>query len=246
MPPAPSVEGWEGEGVYEVALQVDFEPALVGLDMEFEIRSALATIGVDVAGDADAALTFDLDGTPYSYKYGSFGYCYTAAQISGRVTLSAPDLPDVSDNVSYRLQRPSVVFSSQCRAEPDGAPYVETFMPTLTEALASIWGPSAVPYLISVLDGEVRNSGHDYPHWAAALDGFRRLNDGDISEGDTREFIARAIDVVEELVESGNSGHGVDVAVRKLLEAYAGTNYGVATADDVQQWRDWLDGWDGP
>jgi len=246
MPPPPPVEGWDGDGVRELAIQVGFDLPLATLDIEREIEDAIEVMGIDESGSAVAVFEITLEGSPLSDVYGQFGVCHNGARLSGTIRLVDPDHPTVSSVVDFRLPTPNFLFGWQCRDDPDDAPYVEAFRPMLTEALADIWGPAAVPYLISVLDGVVENSGQDYPHWAAAMDAFRRLDDEAISEDDTRIFLRRVIAVVQELVESGNSPHGADVAARRVLEAYAGVNHGVATEDDVDQWQEWLSGWDGP
>lgn len=245
LPAPPPVEGWDGDGVGEVAIDIQFEPALAALDMEGDVEDALEIMGIDEDSDAGALLTFDIEGTPYSDVYGDLGRCYTAARISGSVRLTAPDRIDVSEELSYRLETPFVVFRRNCSDDPDDAPYAPVFQVVLPDALTGIWGPAAVPYLIAALDGEVRDSGWDYPHWAAVMDAFRDLDDRDIADEDTREFLGRAIDALAGLVETGYSPHGLATAAGRVLEAYAGTNYGVASEDDVRQWRDWLEGWEG-
>lgn len=240
------MEGWDGDGVREVTIELPFEPPIAGLDMEGYVEDALDDMGVEERSSADAVLQFDIQGTPYSSVYGNLGRCYTAARISGTVRLVAPDRPTVAEDVSYRLETPFVVFTNECSDHPDDAPYAPVFQVVLPDALAGIWGPSSVPYLIRSLDGELRDSGWDYPHWAAVMDAFRGLDDSEISEIDTREFLERVIGVVEELVVEGFTPHGADVAARRVLVAYAGVDYGVATEDDVAQWREWLDAWEGP
>lgn len=245
LPAPPPVEGWDGDGVRSVAITLDFEPPLAALDMEADAEDALEAMGIDVESDAAAVLEFEVEGTPYSDVYGEFGRCYTAARIEGTVRLTAPDRPTVAEAVSYRLERPFLVFRRNCSDDPDDAPYAPVFQIVLPDALAGIWGPSAVPYLVASLDGKVDNTGWDYPHWAAVMDAFRGLPDDQISGADTKKFLGRVIEVVQELVSEGYTPHGVDVAARRVLEAYAGVNYGVSTETDVEQWREWLAGWEG-
>ena len=247
LPPAPPVEGWDGDGVREVAIEIDFEPALAALDMTADAEDGLEVMGIDESSDAAAVLDFDLDGTPLAADYGELGRCYAGAEISGTVRLSSPDHPTtLSEDVSYRLDPPFFVFQRDCSDDPEDAPYGPVFRIVLPHALTAIWGASAVPYLVDALDGRLDDSARDYPQWAAVMDAFRGLEDGRISEEDTREFLSRVIDTIGQLVESGNTPHGLETAARRVLEAYAGTDYGVGTEEDVQQWRDWLDGWEGP
>lgn len=243
--PPPSVVGWEGGGVSSLSIDLPFEPALAGLDLEYEAGAAVRSLGVEVAADAPATLAFDVVGTPYSDRYGSLGTCFMAARIQGTVTLSHPDHPEVTEEVSYRLALPAVAFGFQCSADPDDAPYVAAFRLTLVDALTGIWGVGAVPYLQMVLDAEITHSGRDYPWKAAAMDAFRGFPDDEIVAADTRRFLASTIEVLADLIDSGNTPHGLDAAARRLLEAYAGTGFGVATPEDVTEWRAWLDGWEG-
>ncbi|MCB2224559.1 MAG: hypothetical protein KQH83_10365 [Actinobacteria bacterium] len=240
----PPVTGWDGAGVSEVALVFEFDPDLAALDMRATVRESLDTIGIDTDDDAAAVLTFDLTGRAASRSYSGAGRCYAGAKVSGTVTLSAEGLPDRTKTISYSYPAPIVIFSSDCRTDPDDAPYIVAFSTAWVPVLPAFWAGESAPALTAIIAGRVWDSTEDLPKKAAAMDAFRGLDPDLVDPADVVAGLEAAIGVVEYLVEEGITPHGADVAARRLLTAYSGTNYGVATADDVAQWREWLDGWE--
>jgi hypothetical protein len=229
--------------VHEVAIVVDFEPQSAAPDMEAVVRSGLRTMGIDPDDDAAAVLHFDLDGTGLSSYYGDLGRCYTGARVSGTATLSAPDLPDRQEWISWELSTPFVVFAASCEEEPDGAPYPVAFSVGVIPVYPALWGTGAVPALLDVVGMEIHDTVEELPLVAAAMDAFRGLDHGGVSPADTRDFLGKVIDLVAYLVDTGFTPHGADHAARRVLTAFSGTDYGIATEDDVAEWRAWLQDW---
>jgi hypothetical protein len=222
---------------------IEFEPRWAALDMEAVVRSGLRSMGIDTDEAAAAILHFDLDGTGLSSSYGDLGRCYTGARVSGTATLSAPDLPDLQEWLSWELGTPFVVFAPSCESESEFAPYPVAFAVAVLPVYPAFWGAGAVPALLDVADMEIRDTVEELPLVAAAMDAFRELDRDAVSPADARHFLEKVIDLVAYLVETGFTPHGADHAARRLLTAYAGTDYGIATADDVAEWRAWLEDW---
>jgi hypothetical protein len=239
----PPVVGWEGAGVGAVAIEIEFDPPIAALDMRAAVRANLAAIGISTDDDAGAILRLDLEGSAVSRSYQSLGRCYSGARVSGTVTLNAPDHAAKEVRISWEYPAPKVIFSSNCETDPDYAPYEVAFATAFVPALPALWGEESAPALIAIIRADVRNSTEDLPLKAAAMDVFRGLDPDLLDPADINVCLRLTIDTVEYLVENGFTPHGADIAARRLLAEYSGTNFGISTMDDVDEWRDWLDTW---
>lgn len=240
----PAVTGWEGAGVSAVAIEIEFEYPLAALDMRATLRGFLREMGITSDDHADAILSLDLDGKGVSRSYRNLGRCYGGARVSGPVTLSAPDLPTREKRISYEYASPTVLFTSECATDAEDAPYAVAFSTAVISALTAIWAEESAPALLAIIAADVQDTREDLPRKAVAMDAFRGL-DTDLL--DTELIVAvldAAIDTVEYIVDNDYTPHGADVAARRLLTEFSPTNYGVATMDDVSQWRDWLETWE--
>jgi hypothetical protein len=224
-------------------IAIEFEPPIAALAMRAVVRANLATMGIGTDDDAEAILRLDLEGRPVSRSYQNLGRCNSGARVSGTVTLDAPDLPTREARISWEYPAPKVIFSSDCETDPDYAPYEVAFATAFVPALSALWGVESAPALIAIIRADVTNSTEDFPRKAAAMDTFRGLDADLLDPADIISCLDLTIDTVEYLVENGFTPHGADVAARRLLTEYSGTNFGVATMDDVAEWRDWLDTW---
>ncbi|MFH1331107.1 MAG: hypothetical protein ABIJ48_10710, partial [Actinomycetota bacterium] len=133
---------------------------------------------------------------------------------------------------------------SSCVKDPEMmTAYLDAFGPASMLAITALWQGAAVPMLKAYLD-------EDYARqylWnqATAIAAFESIDDATIENADTAAFLGAVIDLVEYLVEKEDDTHeGADLAAQHVLEAYAGVDYGVATMDDVEEWREWLANWE--
>lgn len=240
----PAVVGWDGAGVSVLAIEVDFDPPIAALDMRSIVRTHLRQMDIETDDDAEAVMTLDLDGRSISRSYNSLGRCHAGARVSGTVKLTSPDLPTREKRISWEHPAPFVIFSSECETDPDYAPYDVAFATAFIPVLSAFWAEEAAPALTASIAADIRDSGDDLPRKARAMDAFRDLDADLLDSAAVVAALTATIDTVEYIVDHGITPHGADVAARKLLTSYSGTNYGVATMDDVAEWRDWLDTWE--
>lgn len=227
-----------------MAVLAEFEPEFVEHNLAAEARRLLRQAGIGVEDESEVTLAFSMTGRARSASYQGVGRCYTGASVSGTMTLSAPGRDEIVVPLSYDLPATSIVFSTDCQSEADGAPYTGAISIAMIPALVKLWRGAMVPVLLDVTSAGVTDSVYDLQRKAVAIDAFRGLDDDEIDAVQTVAFLESVINLVEYLVETGFSPHKADVAARRLLEAYAGKNFGVATMDDVAEWREWLAEWE--
>jgi hypothetical protein len=253
--PPPPVAAWDSGGVSEVALEFIRGPGsgeveFVGLDrnMESVAEATLKPIGVAVSDRANAVLSFDLVWEALSADYETLGRCYSGVTLAGTVSLIDPQHPPVEAQVSFTIPPPRGIYESGCHKEwDDRLPmYLEVLKPLATLAITEIWQEAAFPKLMERLTEDY--DGHPLYPQVAALEAFEGI-DGEIDPADTAMFLGAVIDLIEYLIEVEGQYTNVDDEERaeavagRLLEAYAGVNYGLSTMADVQEWRDWLAEW---
>jgi hypothetical protein len=208
----------------------------------------LYAMGADAEDDAAAVLTVDVTLTARGGRYEGGGTCYTGARASGTVTLTLPDETRFTERVSGEVPMPGLTFSCPGKA---GAPHQWAFEQAMIEAIVGIWGEGAVPLLEEIVSRErcsvtsscPSSSTWDYPNRKAALDAFRTLDYGLIHPAVLADFAAATIDMLDLLIEKGWTDHGAKSAARRFLETLSGEDFGGSSADDVEQWRGWLDEW---
>jgi hypothetical protein len=243
----PPVSAWDGDGVFEISLDYGFEPSSMMTDRRHMSNATtwmFEQMGIMVTDHADAVLTFDLVGNPLSASYQGVGRCYEGAELDATVTLTDPVHEPTEVRVSFTIPPPPTIYASGCVKDLEMVTaYLDAYVPLSILAITELWQGAAVPMHLAYLNADYSNS----YLWdqTTAMTAFESIDDDAISHADTAEFLGTVIDLVEYLVETGdNSSQGADVAAQHLLAAYAGVDYGVATIDDVQEWREWLAGWD--
>jgi len=241
--PPPTVVGWDGAGISAIAVVIDFEPRAAALDMRSIVGAHLAAMGVDADDDAAVVLHLDLDGESVSEEYDDLEECHSGARVSGTVTLTAPNQSTREERISWELETPLVIFSSNCETDPDDAPYGVAFAKAFIPVLPAFWAEGSAPALIEIVADEIKIGTEDLPRIAEAIDAFRSLDPDLLDPTDIVAFLSATIDVLEYL-DRGYSGHGADVAAHELLNIYSDIDYRFETTDDIAQWRDWLESWE--
>ena len=242
----PAVAAWDGEGVFELSLDFDFEPSHMMTDRTFmsnAVRWMFEQMGITVTDGADAVLTFDLVGDALGASYQGVGWCLEGATMAATVTLSDPGHPPADVQKSFTVPPPPVIFASGCVTDPEMVTaYLDAFIPASLLAITDLWQGSAVPMLMAELTSDYEQ--RELWEQATAIAAFESIDDEAISKADTVAFLGAVIDLVEYLVERDLTvSQGADSAARHLLAAYAGVDHGVTTTEDVDLWREWLAGW---
>ena len=232
--PDPFPEFSESEGVFEFTMN----------RMENEPERLLGQLGIVVGDTAAAVLTFDIDIGHPSGSYETVGHCYSGATVSGTVTLNDPLHPPFEVQDSFTI--PPFQTISTCEKEPDALiEHWEAYEAVLIGTFTKIWQASAVPMLLEIMTREFQ--GLLYKQ-AATIDAFASIDDEAIDAADTVVFLEAVIDLVDYLVQAEGRERDDHIragaAANRLLEAYAGTDHGIDTLDDVEEWREWLATWD--
>jgi hypothetical protein len=240
LPPM-AIEGYDGDGVYEVEVVVEADPEALDGKFASKTREMLRAIGIDVTSGAGAVLEVDVTSTAIGRSYQNVGTCYEAARTNGSVTLTLPDGAALTETLRGEVPAPGVTFG--CTKEKTEAPHEWSFEQGMMKAIVGLWGPGAVPLLTDIVERDIRDSTYDLPTKAAALDAFRSLDYDEIDVHDMTTFVRATIDLLELLQEEGWTDHGAKRAARRFLTTLSGKDYGSATETDIQQWRDWYDEW---
>ncbi|MCB2224558.1 MAG: hypothetical protein KQH83_10360 [Actinobacteria bacterium] len=188
----PQVQGWEGPGPTEIAVDLSFDIAGPDADLLDLVEGALEAMGLAVIDGADTVLALDLRGDAKGASYGDAGYCYTGARVRGDMTLSAPDRPVLEVSIDGDEPTSFVVFSSVCadHRDPEDAPFPKAFEPEFMEGIVEWWGPASVPYLVEIMDDELYVIGIR----TRAVQAVRSMEWEAIPEEMQYEFLAAAVD----------------------------------------------------
>jgi hypothetical protein len=146
--------GWEEVTVHTLCLEVEQSyPEGKGPEPIAEAAGRiLARVGLQVVDEealCDATLTIILTGEALGAYYTDAGSCYTGAEVSGQVSLTAPDRPPLTLPISGRYPTPFSVIG--CPPQPSGAPFGKAWPEALLDGLAHPWGPQV---LIQALEDE--------------------------------------------------------------------------------------------
>ena len=249
LPPAIAVIGWEGEGIRQVSVTVEFDYPTWTADLEASVGDALRQIGVGVVGGSDAVLSFDLTGTARSASYSNLGTCYSGARITGTARLAAPGMTDLSVSIAGNVPTPILIFEADCQEAPEDAPFGAAFDPALIDVMTSLFGVGSVPYLIEVL------SRPPVGDWSAmlatksgALEAFRAFDRDAVSVEVTSGFLSAAIDTI--FLIRGDPDEPIDDAtrayrdeLRRVLLDYSETDFGFVDEESITAWEAWLADW---
>jgi hypothetical protein len=220
--------GWEGVTVHALCLKVEQSyPGIEGKSPEpvaEAVQEILARVGLWIVAEGescDATLTVALTGKARGADYIGVGHCYSGAEVSGEMALTASERAPLTLPIGGKYPPP--VMIAGCPDEPANAPFGEAWLEALFEGLAHLWGPQV---LIRSLGDErawareivVEELGEIGPEEGVVLALTQALEDGD---GDVREAAADA------LAEIGP--HAVE-AVPALITALGDDRIGVRRA----------------
>lgn len=249
LPPAVPVVGWDGEGVRELSVTMEFDHPSWTPDLIAAAHHALRQIGIDPIGGPEVVLDLQLDGSARSARYTDLGTCYTGARITGEVHLTTEGMDDLTVTVQGDVPTPFLIFPNDCGNTPEEAPFGDAFEVPLIKIVSSLFGTASVPYLAEVVR---RGASGDWDLVldikSAALDAFHDMDRGNLSPDSTYEFLAAAIESIFMIIPDPE--FGVDPAtldyeraLRRVLLDYSDTDFGFREDDSIAVWETWLEEW---
>lgn len=160
-PPSVQAPGWEGTTILTLCLEQELAfPGDMSAKIADAIEHILNGLGIELMsgqGPCDATLTVAMTGEALGANYTSGGYCYSGADISGKMTLSAEGRESVTFPLNRTMHPPMTIEAAKCRTEPRAAPFWILSWPVL-DGLNDLWGP---PALIQALaDSGMRDAAH--------------------------------------------------------------------------------------
>jgi hypothetical protein len=229
--PAPlplQAPGWEDVTVRTLCLVVEQSyPGIEGKSPEpvaEAVQGILARLGVSGVSEGescDATLTVALTGKARGADYIGAGHCYSGAEVSGEMVLTASERAPLTLPIDGKYPPPVMIAS--CPDEPTNAPFEKAWMEALLEGLTHLWGPQV---LIRSLGDErawareivVEELGEIGPEEGVVSALIQALEDRD---GDVREAAAAAL---------GEIGPYAVEAVPALIVALGDDRIGVRRA----------------
>ncbi|MDP2623553.1 MAG: hypothetical protein Q8Q29_07150 [Actinomycetota bacterium] len=249
LPPAVPVVGWEGEGVREVSVTMEFDYPSWTPDLIASVHQALRQIGIDPIGGPEVMLDLQLDGSARSAQYTDLGTCYTGARITGVARLTSEGRDDLSVTVQGDVATPFLIYPGQCGEAPEESPFDDAFDVPLIEVMAALFGDASVPYLTEVVD---RDPSGDLDvilaSKRAALDAFHEMDRDSIPVDTTYEFLGAAIVTIYLITPDPEFGmdpasRDYERALRRVLLDYSDTDFGFTEDDSIAVWEIWLEEW---
>jgi hypothetical protein len=249
LPPAVPVVGWDGEGVRELSVTMEFDHPSWTPDLIAAAHHALRRIGIDPIGESGVVLDFQLDGSARSAQYTDLGTCYTGARITGTAHLTTEGMDDLTVTVQGDVPTPFLIFPSDCRDTPEEAPFGDAFEVPLIDIMSSLFGTASVPYLTEVVR---RDPSGDWDVVldikGAALDAFHDIDRDNLSTDSTYEFLAAAIESIFMIIPDPDFGvdpatRDYERALRRVLLDYSDTDFGFREDDSIAVWETWLEEW---
>lgn len=144
-PPAVEVAGWKGMQLRTLCLKVSGDFLFISAEIEQASKRILERMGLqlmDKEGPCDATLTIHMNGQAIGASYygkGGIRQCYSGAEVSGEITLSAPGRKPLILPVKRRLDPPSSIIG-YCNTNPREAPFDWVWGEALLDGLTGIWG----------------------------------------------------------------------------------------------------------
>lgn len=142
-PPVLEIMGWEGMQLRTLCLEIQVDGHLTATtEIEEALRYILFKMGLHITDNkatCETVLTIHMRGEALGADYFPGGYCYTGAEVSGKVTLSAPGRTPLILPIQGREDPPSG-FIGGCNKDPLKAPFEEAWSKALMDGLTNIWG----------------------------------------------------------------------------------------------------------
>ncbi|MEX2323656.1 MAG: septum formation family protein [Acidimicrobiia bacterium] len=237
LPPVIPVVGWDIEGVRTVSVEIEFNYPEHSAELHSVVDRALRQIGLTPGRDADAELSFDLEGTGISAQYTNVGRCYTGARLRGTAHLTAGGLPDLRASIDGNMPTPGLIYEHECGSDAVDAPFDDAFDVALIGAMTALFGPASVPHL-----SEVVSRFYDGDPSRTAIEAYRRLDYDAIPIFRQYEFLDAVLGSLVGAVQYPTSDAYIRVA-RSVLLDYSPTDFGFSDAQDLEAWGSWLVGW---
>ena len=249
LPPAIPVVGWEGEGIREVSVTVEFDYPSWTADLQALVESALLLTGIEPVEGVDATLTLDLAGSPLSANYTNVGTCYMGAHIAGEARLTAPGRDDRRVSFDGTVATPFLIFENDCVTAPEDAPFADAFPSPLVDVMATLFGAASVPFLAFVLESPpIGDWDAMLATKGAAIEAFRRFDGEALCVEAIHDFLSAAIDTI--FVIRGDPDEPIDDEtrayrrhLREFLLDYSDTDFGFADEKSIVAWEAWLEEW---
>jgi hypothetical protein len=254
LPPALPVVGWEGEGVREVVVEIEFDYPTRIPDLMIPVQQALRDVGVSPMPGAEAVLRLEMTGSPEPAQYSDLGTCYMGARLVGTASLVAPGREPLLAGIEGRVSAPLVIYADECASSAEEAPFGDAFAVPLIRVMTALFGPGSVPYLTAIVDTGFPEGWWDrwYGRLWAALDAFRGLDREPIGAEAVHGFLRACIASIWWLRPDFSASPDFTLDddmrshidhVRQVLLDYSDTDYGFEDRTDIDEWHTWLDGW---
>jgi hypothetical protein len=137
--------GFEDVTVHTVCLKVEQSYPEIEKEISmpiFEVtQRILERLGLKVVTEGepgDAILTITLIGKALGADYRRVGYCYSGAEVSGKISLAVPEHIPFDLPISKRRSPPFGIIG--CPKDPSDAPFRSIWPEPLLDGLASLWG----------------------------------------------------------------------------------------------------------
>lgn len=119
------------------------------------VQAMMKGMGIEIVSigqSCDATLMIKLDGISYFETYSGYGNIYLGGKVTGEITLSSPNLPDLTkpiENIKPLPQDPIVILNndeSGLIKTPEDYPFIELYTKPILLAFNDFWGFQALFY----------------------------------------------------------------------------------------------------
>ncbi len=138
--------GFEDIPVHTICLKVEQSYPEIEKEISmpiFEVtQRILERVGLKVVAEGDpcdAILSINLIGKALGADYRKVGYCYSGAEVSGKISLTIPEHIPFDFPISKKKSPPFGIIG--CPKDPSDAPFRSIWPEPILDGLASLWGP---------------------------------------------------------------------------------------------------------
>jgi len=180
-----------------------------------------------------------------SGNYEGFGFCYTGAEVGGKMHLSAPGQAPLSYPINQIRHPPSQ--TSTCPSSPAGAPFKSAWLTAILRGLVHLWGPQVIEQTLWDTDAAVRYATRrlisemgpeGIPFLLQALRADRNDQKCILDDSIHTELQEIGMDGVPALIKGLKSDDScVRLYARNALSAITYQNFG----KDAAAWQAWWD-----